>query len=100
MRGAAAAYCSSLDAGGLVPGWQLPTLPQLWSLVEVGKNPTIDTGSFPGTVEQPYWTSDSAGGGTGNSWVVNFGGGYAVSDADTNLSAIRCVFSGSADAGH
>jgi hypothetical protein len=91
LEGSAASYCASLDAGTTVPGWQLPTLPQLWSIVEASGNPTIDSAAFPNTAEQPYWTSQPAAGGAGNNWVVFFGGGYSASLADDNLSAIRCV---------
>ena len=53
--------------------WRLPTLEELEHIVcqECGP-PKIDSGSFPNTQSEPYWTSDVNWMSSRNRWSVNF----------------------------
>ena len=82
-------YCQSLSLGGLSSGWQVPTLPQLFSLVDLGTDPTIDAVAFPGTPNDGFWTASPDGNGT--NWYMSFSNGVAYGNVFTNPLYVRCV---------
>ncbi|MDG2405254.1 MAG: DUF1566 domain-containing protein, partial [Paracoccaceae bacterium] len=64
----------TLDEGG----WRLPTRDELESLVyENDMPPMIKVETFPETVAEAYWTSESNFFNAKNHWVVNFYTGYS-----------------------
>jgi hypothetical protein len=87
----AAIHCSSRG-----PGWRVPTLVELVSLVDVTvyPGPTINQ-VFPGTPAEVFWTSSPfVGGPTGltSTWYVNFlVGDTGTGNAVVGTSRIRCV---------
>jgi len=59
------------------PGWRLPNVKELSSLVdEMGSSPSIDP-SFPQTPSVAFWTSSPRAGAPGVAWYVDFGDGGA-----------------------
>ena len=55
------------------PGWRLPTLDELTSLVEKDQTPPkINKKIFPNTYKGPYWTSNENKLTKDNNWSVNF----------------------------
>lgn len=54
-------------------GWRLPTVKELSSLADKGRNnPAIAPAVFPATSPGWYWTSSSVVGDPINAWIVNF----------------------------
>ncbi len=88
----AVSYCSGLSLGGFSTGWRLPALNELFSLVETGQTPTIDSSVFPiGSNDQYVWTDTCDGPCSGDAWSVNFILGYVFSNlVDLSLN-VRCV---------
>jgi hypothetical protein len=81
-------YCQGLSLNGT--GWTLPTVTQLYTLVDMGSSPAIDASDFPSFPANPFWTSTADG--TGYGWTVDFSDGYAVSGVGTTLTAsVLCV---------
>jgi hypothetical protein len=83
-------YCSSLTTAG--GGWRLPNILELASLVSTGttEGPTIDTASFTGATGNSFWSDTMVEGLAGQTWLVDFSDGHAVSASPYN-SYVRCV---------
>jgi hypothetical protein len=92
-------YCAHLNLGGYAVGsWRLPTLDELFTLVQLGTHPPIDPTAFPypaDVAEAAYWTSVQSG-----SYVLGvwFGpsGTYVMEGSQTMIlpsspSNVRCV---------
>jgi len=81
------------------PGWRLPTVKELQTLVDEEPHRLYDAGAityrwvdrnaFPETEREPYWTSSTTN--DGRIWTVHFGTGkpMAVQPSDTHFG--RCV---------
>jgi hypothetical protein len=90
-------YCSTLTLGG--SGWRLPTLAELFSIVEMGTAPMIDKAAFPGAASDQCWSSSPAppvGGNNGQGWwFVDFTFGDTQYAYDHNgiyySHGVRCV---------
>lgn len=84
-------YCLGLMLGG-VPGWRLPTLIELESIVDYGRaNPSIDP-AFPATPSSTFWTSTArANSDAGEGWAVDFAAGETMRIVPDDLLAVRCV---------
>ncbi len=88
----AQSYCQHLSLGNPATGWRLPTLPELYSLVEPGNSPAIDPLGFPNTPgSATCWTASGYAGSSSQEWYVQFGAGYASSNIVTDSLNVRCV---------
>lgn len=79
---------------GLSTGWRLPTVMELLSIVNRGKEmPAIDSNSFPNTKPSYYWSSDAYAPDKNNyAWAVYFDyGGVSYFGVKTNTIYVRLV---------
>jgi hypothetical protein len=89
----AQAYCAGLTLGG-VSGWRLPTVKELFSLVDFTiayPGPTIDQTAFPNTPAEWFWTSSPYAGSSGYAWHVNFSYGFSNYGDVGSDYRVRCV---------
>ena len=74
---------------GVGPGWRLPTLIELLSLVDYGRSsPSVDPVAFPDNPVATFLTATSAGPDDAH-WVVDFSNGMSFSM--TGANNFRCV---------
>ncbi|XDD51226.1 DUF1566 domain-containing protein [Leptospira sp. WS92.C1] len=86
----ALATCSALGLAGL--SWRLPNAHELHSIVDYsGPNPAIDTGVFPGTTAQYYWTSSTNRFNLSFAWAVFFASGLMGGNGKGANLDFRCV---------
>ncbi len=83
-------------------GWRLPRLIELFSIVELDPDPTIDetidATAFPNPAEPTnavvYWTSDCSGtctATTGDAWFISFYTGGSAPAPVSDFEVVRCV---------
>ncbi len=71
-------------------GWRLPTIKELFSLVDHTKTgPAIDTEKFPDTKSDWYWSSTPTTWNSSARWVVGFHNGF-VGDDDITACVRAC----------
>jgi hypothetical protein len=65
------------QAGGFAnyTDWQVPSIDELKSIVEMGKKPSINHSAFPLTPASLFWTATSADNNNNAAWSVYFYGG-------------------------
>jgi hypothetical protein len=99
-QAAAESYCSALDLGHSAGGWRLPTVRELFTLVDVSESqPAIDPTAFPVTTINLYWASTCGGGlpacdpTSGTGWAVDFydGSPYLGGGLVSGTFDVRCV---------
>jgi hypothetical protein len=83
-------YCETLSLGGF-SDWRIPNIKELFSIVDLGSTPTIDTVSFPTAVGGPYWSSTTRIDSAGFALVQEFSSGMLTIGYKTGTSNIRCV---------
>lgn len=87
-------YCTQQSTGGF-NDWRVPTRIELGTLIEYGaSNPSINTGKFPGTPLNYFWTKTAYGPDPTNAWTLVFSNGITDPAALGNTYYIRCVRSG------
>ncbi len=73
-------------------GWRLPTLKELFTLVELAcTSPSINTVMFPSTGTNFYWSSSTFSDDDNFAWGVDFNDGRASYDAKKSSSRVRLV---------
>jgi len=87
----AKAYCAGLTLDG--PGWRLPTLGELVTLVDdtVISGATIDQTAFPNTPPWYFWTSSPYVSSPGVAWDVDFNTGASMILGVGSQEGVRCV---------
>jgi len=79
-------------------GWRLPTIKELFSLVDHAREaPAIDVEVFPETESDWYWSSTPTAWNEAAVWVVDFGSGnvdYAHRNSHACVRAVRCALQG------
>ncbi len=90
-------YCASLNTsalGGIASGWRLPSLVELFSIVNYGDgSPTLDTAIFPATPTTVFWANTPNASNAAQAWSVSFASGLNATQATTTASNVRCVTS-------
>ncbi len=83
----ASAYCSGLSLGGQT-GWRLPTIHELYTILNHSKNnPSLDTVYFTKTGAEYWWSSDKQIDDSSKIWVANAGGGAGAHMKSETISA-------------
>jgi hypothetical protein len=89
---AALAYCEGLDWGGRTD-WYLPNVVELRSIIDDSRTlSAIDTGAFPGTSHDRFWSSTSCSGLSSWAYYVSISRGSVYIPASKSHSySVRCV---------
>lgn len=84
----ALSYCPTLGAG-----WRLPSLTELQTIVDESKaDVAIDSGAFPNTPHEGFWTSSPLAGDSTSAWDVRFNTSGWTAWGDRTLHyRVRCV---------
>lgn len=81
-------FCESLELGDR--SWRLPTLDELYSIVDYSTHrPTLDTAVFGQMMHRYYWSDDEFN--DKQSYVVGFKLGSVATSDRKNRSYVRCV---------
>lgn len=73
-------------------GWRLPTVDELFSLVDHSKHsPAIDTEFFPDTANDWYWTSTPCAWNSAAVWIVDFYLGLVNHGHRSDSACVRAV---------
>ena len=82
----AVSYCANLTLGGY-SDWQLPAGADLFTLVDLDRNPALNTTAFTMTSAEYWWSANELMGDPTRAWVVNAGGGIGPHPKSEALSA-------------
>ncbi|MEF3191465.1 MAG: DUF1566 domain-containing protein [Campylobacterales bacterium] len=86
----ATTYCQSLGTG-----WRLPTVAELYSLVDHTQfSPATDKNFFGDTIPRYYWSATTAGEFSNEAFVVGFKIGSVAASSQENESFVRCIKEG------
>jgi hypothetical protein len=86
-------YCAGVGSSLGGTGWRLPTLKELYSLVDLSQNtgPYIDPTAFPSTPSYYFWSKSPVAGSPSYAWPVNFGYGGTGYFGVSRTNYVRCV---------
>jgi hypothetical protein len=93
----AKAYCASSAVSSTLggPGWRLPTIKELQSLIDYKKGSetaaAIDSTAFPGTPTSFFWSSTPLATASGGAWTVSFQDGTPFNVGVDGPYYARCV---------
>ena len=94
---AARAYPHELTLAGH-NDWRLPTSHELFSILNHGRNPALDSAVFPRSAAEYWWSSETLPNDQNRVWVTNSGGGIGPHPQNETISAggtkryhVRCV---------
>jgi hypothetical protein len=93
VGGSAKDYCQTLGATLSGPGWRLPTIKELQTIVDESRSrPSIDLSAFPMAPAAVFWSSSLVAG-SSSAWAVDFGDGSTIKIVlgMGRLNAVRCV---------
>jgi len=86
-------FCRTLSLLG--SGWRLPSIAELFSLVELSDEshtlPTINAEAFSDTVREVYWSSSPSSDSGQAAWTVNFRDGTSNETDHEDPQRVRCV---------
>ena len=82
-------HCSNLTLGGK-SNWRIPTMVELESIVDYGRNDPAINSIFSTESESYYWTSSSYNTPRTNRWIIHFEYGYSKSTTSGSYY-LRCV---------
>jgi hypothetical protein len=83
-------YCKDLDLDG--PGWRLPTVKELHTLVDESRAmPAIDRSAFPRTASDNYWSASHVVSFAQDAWAVSFAYGFDTFFQVSAREHVRCV---------
>jgi hypothetical protein len=86
----ALARAKSANTTDSATGWRLPNVKELASLADKGcLSPAIDRTAFPGTPNNPYWSSSPFVGVSDHAWLVSFDIGHVTADYRNNYRNIN-----------
>jgi hypothetical protein len=86
-------YCGSASTSARLggSGWRLPTIKELYTILDHSQNPAIDTNAFPSTPAGGFWSSTTFTANPPDMWYADFSSGDLVFSAPTNALFVRCV---------
>jgi hypothetical protein len=87
-------YCAGLGTSLGGTGWRLPTLKELYSIVDLSRSvaPYIDPNAFPSTPSTAFWSASPVACPRSNAWRVNFRNGNTDLDSYMfDTGNVRCV---------
>ena len=85
----AATYCAGLSLEG--PGWRVPSIGELQTIVDEATNPAVDASTFPMTPSEYFWSSSALVDDASRAWDTFFANGSTYSFALTMSKSVRCV---------
>jgi hypothetical protein len=87
-------FASRVNKAGLCGfnDWRVPTRSELTNIIHFGKNqPAIDSGFFPNTLNNFYWTWNPIAKRPIEAWAINFEFGFTSPLRKTDLRPVRLV---------
>lgn len=90
-------YVQAVNAQGLCGAhdWRMPAREELRSIVDYSRiSPAIDTGYFPHTLSNWYWSASPYAGHLGHAWYVPFALGNDYFNGKLNYGRVRLVRGG------
>jgi len=92
-------YVTAVNTAGLCgyTDWRLPSEEELASVLNLSiaaSGPTIDTGYFPNTIANWYWSASPYAGNAAHAWSVHFSGGNDIANHKSLSYYVRLVRGG------